>query len=526
MYVSNAPTNPLSDRIVRLTSAVSIRTRILRLVLFLGALLVVFPAVSHAAELSLSPASGTYGVGKEFSIKVMVDPGTEKVNASDGSLSYDKDLLSISSFSKDGSVFSLWTAEPSFSNSEGTFAYSGGTPTAFTAKGTILTIKFKGKKTGAAKVSFSKGSILAADGKGTDVYTKGGDASFTIEEAASTPEPDPESAADAADESAADASGVDSGPPPIAPVVESSTHAKPDSWYGTSTAIFTWDPPPDVNGVRVLLSDKDEQTPTKVLKGVATSTIEKGIKDGTSYFYVQYKNESGWGDIARRKVLVETVKPGEFDVALLEAADETAVPKLSFKAEDALSGIDRYEIYFGETLVASVALKDMTDGAYPVPAQEGGPQTVRVKAYDMAGNWSEAKRELTLPKVLKPSAKKAADEAAAVPPAPLWTIERILTILFAFIIGGLASWIYNMRKTAQEDRLKILKRVAEVADKNDRVFSAMREEFEQMVNDFDKRPQLTPAERDFLEEIKEVLDISEELVDTGIDDLKKMIRGQ
>jgi hypothetical protein len=241
---------------------------------------------------------------------------------------------------------------------------------------------------------------------------------------------------------------------------------------------------------------------------------------------VQYKNESGWGDIAKRKVLVDTVKPGEFDVALLEAADETAVPKLSFKAEDALSGIDRYEIYFGETLVASVALKDMTDGAYPVPAQEGGPQTVRVKAYDMAGNWSEAKRELTLPKVLKPSAKKAADEAAAVPPAPLWTIERILTILFAFIIGGLASWIYNMRKTAQEDRLKILKRVAEVADKNDRVFSAMREEFEQMVNDFDKRPQLTPAERDFLEEIKEVLDISEELVDTGIDDLKKMIRGQ
>lgn len=524
MYVSNAPTNLFSDRIVRFSSTVSIRAFVLRCALFVSVLLLALPSVSRAAELSLSPASGTYGVGKEFSIKVMVDPGTEKVNASDGSLSYDKDLLSISSFSKDGSVFSLWTAEPSFSNAEGTFVYSGGTPTAFTAKGTILTIKFKGKKAGAAKVSFSKGSILAADGKGTDVYTKGGDASFTIEEQASTPDPEP--AADAADESASDASGVDSGPPPIAPVIESSTHAKPDSWYGTSTAVFSWDPPPDVNGVRVLLSDKDEQTPTKVLKGVATSTIEKGVKDGTSYFYVQYKNESGWGDIAKRKVLVDTVKPGEFDVALLEAADENAVAKLSFKAEDALSGIDRYEIYFGESLVASVALKDLVDGAYPVPAQEGGPQTVRIKAYDMAGNWSEAKRELTLPKVLKASAKKAADaEAAAVPVSP-WTIERILTILFAFVIGGLASWIYNMRKTAQEDRLKILKRVAEVADKNDRVFSAMREEFEQMVNDFDKRPQLTPAERDFLEEIKEVLDISEELVDTGIDGLKKMIRGQ
>jgi hypothetical protein len=54
----------------------------------------------------------------------------------------------------------------------------------------------------------------------------------------------------------------------------------------------------------------------------------------------------------------------------------------------------------------------------------------------------------------------------------------------------------------------------------------MREEFEQLIQDFDIKPQLTPEERDLLESIKEVLDISEELVDTGIEDLKKQLRNQ
>jgi hypothetical protein len=65
-----------------------------------------------------------------------------------------------------------------------------------------------------------------------------------------------------------------------------------------------------------------------------------------------------------------------------------------------------------------------------------------------------------------------------------------------------------------------------VREKNDRIFTAMREEFEQMVQDFDEKPQLTPQERDLLEGIKEVLEISEGLLDSSLEELKKEVRGK
>jgi hypothetical protein len=128
---------------------------------------------------------------------------------------------------------------------------------------------------------------------------------------------------------------------------------------------------------------------------------------------------------------------------------------------------------------------------------------------------------MTLPKVVK-TTKKAGEEEEK---PPFFTIERILLILFAMAIGGLATLHFNGKKQAESEKARILHEVALVRDKNDKIFSAMREEFEQMVNDFDIKPQLTPDEREFLEEIKEALDISEELVDSGMEELKRTIRG-
>jgi hypothetical protein len=116
-------------------------------ILFILAVLVsAVPFAASAAEMSFSPADGKFTTGKEFSIKVLVNPGVDSVNAADGQVSFDKDVLSVSSVSKDGSVFSLWTADPTFSNSAGTIDFSGGTPSAFSKSGTVVTIKFKGKK--------------------------------------------------------------------------------------------------------------------------------------------------------------------------------------------------------------------------------------------------------------------------------------------------------------------------------------------------------------------------------------------
>jgi hypothetical protein len=260
-----------------------------------------------------------------------------------------------------------------------------------------------------------------------------------------------------------------------------------------------------------------------ILKPDVSSSTKTGVADGTWYFYLQYKNEAGWGDVAQRKVQIDTVPPSTFTVTLSDQGDDATAPKLKFRSSDDLAGMDRYEIYFNDSSVGTVKDGDLTADGWLVPPQAGGPTKVKVKAYDKAGNITEANADLTLPAVAKPVKGKATD-AAVVPQSP-WTSERILLIIFAFIIGVLTTIHIYRNKNATADKLRVLSELAQVRDKNDKIFSAMREEFEQMVQDLDEKPQLTPTERELLEKIKEVLEVSEELIDTGMDDLKKTIRG-
>lgn len=478
------------------------------------------PQYSRAADLSLTPATGSVSAGQKLSVQVVVDPSGDSVNASDGTITFDKSLLSVDSVTKDGSVFSLWTADPSFSNTEGTINFSGGTPTAFSNKGKIMTVVFKGKAPGSATISFSKASILAADGKGTDVYKTGNSATLTVTEAASAP----------AEESTTDATSEEStsdGATPLAPIITSSSHIKPDSWYATSTAVFLWQLPADATSVRTLLSDKDNDIPKIALKGSATSTLTvTGIKDGVSYFYVQLKNDFGWGEVGKIIVHVDTVPPLDFNVALQEPGSDGGPVKFTFKTDDQLSGLDHYELVIGTSSPLIIRAQDVSDGSYPVPPQGGGLQHVTIRAFDKAGNVKEVGADLTLPAIAKPKPPVSAEEAAAQQTPSGFGITGILSVVLALFVGGLFAWNLYTRKLAHREKELLLQAVLEVRDKNDRIFSAMREEFEQMINNFDEKPQLTPQERDLLENIKEVLDISEELVDTSIEDLKKMVRNQ
>ena len=275
-----------------------------------------------------------------------------------------------------------------------------------------------------------------------------------------------------------------------------------------------------MTGVRTILSTLPNAVPSQNLSGTSTTQTVTNIADGVSYFFVQFKNDSGWGPSSNLKVQIDTVPPNEFDVALIAPTGGDPA-KFTFNVTDDLSGIDHYDIIIGGNVLASPKAEEVVKGAYPVPPQAGGPQTVVIKAYDKAGNVREVSKQFTLPKVAKPVA--ASDAPPPTSGNSLW--ESVLLVLFALGIGAQFAQGYYNRKNYAAEKAKLLKRVNEAADKNDRVFSAMREEFEQMINDLDERPQLTVPEREFLENMKEVLDISEELIGSGTEELKKMIRG-
>ena len=143
-----------------------------------------------AADLVISPSTGSYSSGQTFTATVRAVPGGDSVNAVEASMTFDPDLLSVVSVNKTGSVFSLWTTEPTFSNAAGTISFGGGSPSPFTSTSNLLNITFRTVANGDAAVGFNTASVLAADGLGTDVYEDGIGASYTVA-VSDTPTPTP-----------------------------------------------------------------------------------------------------------------------------------------------------------------------------------------------------------------------------------------------------------------------------------------------------------------------------------------------
>src|SRR3990167_5137071 len=200
---------------------------------FAFALFVLTPLSAHAATLNFSPPSGSYGVGSTFSVNVTVESAGQAMNAVSGVVSFPWDKLEVVSISKQGSILSLWPAEPSFSNSAGTINFEGIVlnPGYTGASGKILTITFRVRNSGTANVSFSSGSVLANDGTGANILNGMRVAVFTFASAGATP------LAPQVEVSAATGNTLS---------ITSTTHPDETEWYADNTPEFSWNLPSGV----------------------------------------------------------------------------------------------------------------------------------------------------------------------------------------------------------------------------------------------------------------------------------------
>jgi hypothetical protein len=141
---------------------------------FLLILVSVFTACStYAATLNVTAPSSSYPVGGSFTVTIIASSSDRALNAVDGAMSFPSDKLEVLSLSKEGSILSLWTEEPSYSNSAGSVKFSGVAlnPGYTGSSGRVLKVNFRVKKSGSAALAFSSGSILANDGQGTNILT-------------------------------------------------------------------------------------------------------------------------------------------------------------------------------------------------------------------------------------------------------------------------------------------------------------------------------------------------------------------
>ena len=350
--------------------------KIALIILFLGML----PVAAEAATFYFSPSSGSHAVGTTFSVSIYVSSADQAMNAASGVISFPQDKLEATSLSKTGSIFTLWVQEPSFSNSAGTINFEGIVlnPGFTGAAGKIITINFRAKAAGSALVNFSSGSVLANDGKGTNILTSLGNAQFSLGYVGPTvPEATTPSAVSGA---------------PSAPQISSPTHPDPNKWYAKKDAKFTWSLPSDVTSVRLLVGKIPAAIPTVVYTPAINEKEVTNLDDGIWYFHVQLRNASGWGEISHFRFQIDTQPPEPFEIKFVDGKETThPQPTLAFETTDEMSRIDYYEVKIDQE--PPIKIKKIE---YKMPVQTLGKHTVIVKAVDKAGNYTLAMTEINV----------------------------------------------------------------------------------------------------------------------------------
>lgn len=332
------------------------------------------PVTAAAATLSIAPGTGVYKTGQTFTVNLLVNTGGVPVNAADGTISYNPRELSAVAVSHSNSIFNLWTAEPAFSNAAGTVSFSGGVPTGYTgASGVVMSVTFRSLTSGTARVSISQGSVLAADGRGTNVLAGMNGGTYTLAAVESQPAPEVI---------------VEYVPPantPGAPKVVSTTHADTTLWYPTTEAVLSWSLPSDVTAVRTSLDSAAMSVPTKVYDTPIKAITLKDLSEGVSYFHLQLKNKDGWGKVTHYRLAIDSEKPKAFTISLPDGADlSNPVQTLRFVTEDATSHISRYKVQIdgGEAFEVNAT----NTALVPLPSLTPGEHNVVAEAFDGAGN--------------------------------------------------------------------------------------------------------------------------------------------
>ncbi len=360
-----------------------IQKHILGLILLLGCLLGAPSA--EAATLKVSPSTGVYTAGTAFSVSVVLNTEGKSVNAADGQLSFNPRELTVVNVSRGASIFNLWTEEPTFSNAAGTISFGGGSPSGYKGgAGTIISITFKPLAAGTPKVTFKSGSVLAADGMGTNVLTSMNGGTFTIAAKGETPAPE----------------YIPPANTPAAPKIISETHPDTSMWYKEKNATLSWTVPAGVTAVRMLLDETSGTVPTKVYDEPLTKKNLEDLSEGISYFHLQFKNADGWGRISEYALRVDTEAPKNFTITE-EAPDANNPNKVLLFAFDDASPVREYKIQIDGK--EPIIFKDTeSTKKYTLESLMPGYHTISVEAFDSAGNTAVASYTLTIEAFEKP----------------------------------------------------------------------------------------------------------------------------
>jgi hypothetical protein len=439
-------------------------------------------------------------------------------------------VLSVVSVSKEGSIFSLWTTEPTFSNTAGTVTFGGGSPAPFTAQSNLLNVTFRTLAVGSGALTVSNASVLAADGRGTDVYKNGSSGTYTVAAGTTPPPPatpttptTPKPTTPTPEDEPDSEEAIVFGDPPRAPEVGSPSFLDPEVWYKNTEGVFTWTLPFDVNVVAVELSTSSENQPDLNKDAVFDPPIDEFkvnrelLTDGIQYLSIKYKNQVGWGAVLNRKIQIDTTSPENFVIDVRAANSTTGFPQLNFEAVDSTSGIDYYEMTIADKEPFKVTPDEAKIG-YLLKELEDGTYTIKVIAFDKAGNSRESTVLITAGWI------KPAEVVEEVTLFDFLTAGNLFILFLLLVIGMLLAYLWYDRKQSKIKEEKLRRETREIQDQMEKIFSALRDEIYDQINLITKRPRLSQKEKEAVEGLNQALEVSETLIEKEINDVKTILK--
>lgn len=471
-----------------------------------------------AASLAVSPASGSASVGGTINVILSAASDATALNAVSGTLSFPSNVLEVVSLSKSQSMLSLWVKDPTFSNVAGTIQFEGVVPNPgyIGTDGRVLMVTFKVKAAGTANLSYTAGSILANDGDGTEVLTSKSGATYTLVPGA-VPAPTTTTPPDTT------APTKTTAPDEVVPQVSSETH--PDgTWSRLTAGTFNFVIPNTVTALRLLADSKATTVPTVTYVPPVTTRDIKDLPEGVSYFHVQYKTATGWGQVVHYKLQIDTTAPTTFTIR------EVTPGVFTFVSNDALSGIARYDIQIDGGAVN--AFTDDGSHTFTAPSLTPGQHTLLVRAVDAAGNTTDSTLTFTTvaAEVVPPPPPVAApalsDSILLTKGTFAITILSVVTPLIALVL--LLAWLlYLAWRTLGGIKRKIDLEIAEARTAVHQSFMVMRTEFAQDVEVLRKasvKRKLTREESKILKHLQGTLDTAESAIAKEITDIENTNR--
>lgn len=407
---------------------------------FLVLLLVFFGGIqkTNAAVLKLSPNNGTFTVGDTFDVSLFLDTEGREINLVKATLSFPSDKLQLVSPAAGNSIIGMWVISPKYDEQKGVAELSGGIFNGIkTSNGLVNKFVFRVKSVGTATIKLGNDSnVLLNDGEGTEALSRADNGIYNL-----------------------------ALPPPAGPIVVSKTHPDQARWYSQRAVDLKWVSEDNASGFSYSLDENPNSIPDDIQDENGLNVIYENISEGSHFFHIKALRDGAWGGTTHYAVNIDSTPPADFPVEVLPGERTTERrPVLKFATTDNLSGIDHYEI-------KTVSLQEkgtisaeehnnqpfFIEATSPFIPSELAPRDydIIVRAYDKAGNYSDATRHV---KIVVGLYRFITSEGFLIGGYLIsWTwpvlLGGVILIILAFIARKIRNKYYNLKKDPEKNKL-------------------------------------------------------------------------